>query len=225
MSWEVHRDHLLYRDGTRHGTNRTRRTARLRGRLRRACRRERVDTCWLAILVAFACSEIRLHLSALRFLRSLLLTVPAFTFKLADRFLIFLLALASLLGLAFAALTAFALVWPCAAAAALPFLTDVDVHCIDLNCVWVCPRSARPAVVDDLVTQCLVCGQSTDTHINVLFQTLVCHASTYNSVLYGTTDEIVGLLLILGDVTLDSISRARVHQIVVSVVTAASLRI
>ena len=62
------------------------------------------------MLVALACSEICLHLSALRFLVSLLLAVPAFTFKLADRFLIFLLALASILGLAFAALATFAFV-------------------------------------------------------------------------------------------------------------------
>ena len=70
--------------------------------LRRACRCERVDTGWLAILVTLACSEIRLHLSALRLLVSLLLAVSAFTFKLAGRFIIFLFALASLLGLALA---------------------------------------------------------------------------------------------------------------------------
>ena len=62
------------------------------------------------MLVALACSEIRFHLSALRLPVSLLLAVPAFTFKLADPFLIFLLALASLLGLAFAALATFAFV-------------------------------------------------------------------------------------------------------------------
>ena len=61
------------------------------------------------MLVALACSEIDLHLSALRLVVSLLLSVPAFTFKLAGRFLIFLLALASLLGLAFAPLATFAL--------------------------------------------------------------------------------------------------------------------
>ena len=107
-TWKVHRDHLAHRDGTRH----TRCIGRLRRRLCRDCGRERVDTSWLAILVAFVCSEIRLHLSALRLLVSLLLAVPAFTFELADRFLIFLLALASILGLAFAALTAFVLVLP-----------------------------------------------------------------------------------------------------------------
>ena len=74
---------------------------------------------------------------------SLLLAVPAFTFKLADRFLIFLLALASLLGIAFAALTAFAFVELCAASAALPFLTAADVHCINLHCVRVCPDFLR----------------------------------------------------------------------------------
>ena len=62
------------------------------------------------MLVALACSEICLHLSERRFLVSLLLAVPAFTFKLAGRFLIFLLVLASLLGLAFAALATFAVV-------------------------------------------------------------------------------------------------------------------
>ena len=36
---EVHRNHLLHRDGARHGTNHTRSMTRLRGRLRRACRR------------------------------------------------------------------------------------------------------------------------------------------------------------------------------------------
>ena len=62
------------------------------------------------MLVARACSEIRFHLSALRLVMSLLLAVPAFTFKLAERFLIFLLALAYLLGLGFATLATFALV-------------------------------------------------------------------------------------------------------------------
>ena len=103
-TWEVHRDHLLHWDGARQ----TRCIARLRRRLRRACRCERVDTCWLAILVTLACSEIRLHLSALRLLVPLLPAVLAFTFKLAGRFLISLLALASLLGLALAAFATFA---------------------------------------------------------------------------------------------------------------------
>ena len=84
----------------------------MQGRLRRACRRERVNTCLLAILVTLACSEIGIYLSALRLLVLRLLPVPAFTFKLAAQFLIILLALASLLRLAFAALAAFALVWP-----------------------------------------------------------------------------------------------------------------
>ena len=53
----------------------------------------------LEALVAFACSVIRLHLSALRLLVSLLLAVSAFTFELASLFLVFLLALASLLGI------------------------------------------------------------------------------------------------------------------------------
>ena len=70
---------------------------------------ERVDTTsWFAMFVALACSEIGLHLSALRFLVPS--SVLAFTFQLAGRFLIFLLALASLLELAFAALATFAFV-------------------------------------------------------------------------------------------------------------------
>ena len=82
-------------------------------------------------------------------------------------------------------------------------LIDVDMHCINLHCIRVCTRSARPAVVDDFVTQCLVRCQSTDAQIDVMFKTLVCHASTYNSVFDGIADEITGLLLILGDVTLE----------------------
>ena len=73
--------------------------SRLRGRLRGACRRERVDTCWLDALVAPACREIS-HLSA-RFL----LALAAFAFEPACRFLIFLLALAAFLGFAFTAFT------------------------------------------------------------------------------------------------------------------------
>ena len=43
----------------------------------------------------------------------------------------------------------------------------------------------------------------TDTQNDVQFQTWVCRASTHNSVLGGVTDEITGLLLVLGDVTLE----------------------
>ena len=108
---------------------RTRCIARLRGKLRGACRRERVDTGWLAALVASACREISLHLSALRLLVPFLLVVPAFAFEPDGWFLIFLLALAALLGFAFA----FAFVELSVAAAALPFLTAADVHCVDLH--------------------------------------------------------------------------------------------
>ena len=58
---EMQRDHLLHRDGA----CQARRKVRLRWRLCRACRCERVDTSCFAMLVALACSEICLHLSAL----------------------------------------------------------------------------------------------------------------------------------------------------------------
>ena len=76
------------------------------------------------------------------------------------------------------------------------------MHCIDLHCIRICPRSTRPPAVDDLVKKFLIRFQSTDTQIDVLFQTLVCNASTNNSVLDCIADEIAGLLLILGHVTL-----------------------
>ena len=57
--------------------------------------------------------------------------------------------------------------------------------------------------MDDLVTNCLFCCQSTGTRTDVLFQTLVRHASTNNSDLDGITNEISGLLLVLRDVTLE----------------------
>ena len=176
----------------------------------------------LRLLSHLPCSEISLHLSALVLLVSLFLAVPAFTFELASWFFIFLLALAALLGYAFAAFTAFAFVKLCAATAALPFLTAADVHCIDLHCVRVCPRSARPAVVDDLVTQCLVRSQPTGTQIGVLFQSLVCQAPAYNSVRCGFADEIAGLLLILGDVTLEGLRLPR--QVCLVVFTTSSLQ-
>ena len=61
----------------------------------------------------------------------------------------------------------------------MPFLIGVHVHCA--LCVW----------------------QSTDTQIDVLYQTLVCHASSHNSVLDDIADENTGPLRVLGDVTLE----------------------
>ena len=83
-----------------------------------------------------------LHLSALRLLVLLFLTVPTVTFEPASRFLIFLLALAAVVGFAFTVFAVFACFKLCVATAALPSLTAADVHCIDLHCVLVCPRSA-----------------------------------------------------------------------------------
>ena len=92
---ETHWDHLLQWDGACHA----RRTARWRRTLRLACRCERVDTCWLALLVTLACSNFRLHISALRCLVPLLLAVHAFTLKLSDQFLMSFLALPPFLDL------------------------------------------------------------------------------------------------------------------------------
>ena len=106
-----------------------------------------------------------------------------------------------------------------------------DVHCVDLHCVWICPRSARPAAVDDLVTQRLVCSQPTDAQIDVLLQSLVCRASAHDSVLYGIADEIAGLLLILGDVVREELNLqcqirlVMITKIVASTMIATSLRI
>ena len=65
---------------------------------------------WFATLVTLACSDARLHLPAVRLLVSPLQAVTAFTIKFGGSFLSSLLALAFLLGLAFAAFAAFALV-------------------------------------------------------------------------------------------------------------------
>ena len=64
------------------------------------------------------------------------------------------------------------------------------MRCINFDCIRIRPRSARSAVVDVFVTQCLIRHQSTDTQIEVLFPTLVCHTSANNSVLDDITDQI-----------------------------------
>ena len=166
-------DHLLHRDGARQ----TRCIARLRRKLRRACRCERVDNCWLAILVTLACTSFCTPPSCVPSTGTAF-TVLGHPYRLCHCLVVRCLR-------------------------CLPSLTDVHVHNIDLHCCRVCPRSAHPAVVDDLVTRRLVRCQSADTQTDALFQTLVCHASTNNSVLDCIADEITGLLLTLGDVTLE----------------------
>ena len=43
--------------------------------------------------------------------------------------------------------------WTCLCRLDLPFLIDIHMHCINLHCIWIFPRSARSAVIDDLVTK------------------------------------------------------------------------
>ena len=169
------------------------------GRLRDACRCEQVVTNWLSTLVASACRVISFHLSALH-LVPLLLAVDAFALELAGRFVIFLLVLAALSGLAFAAFTGFAFVEPLPSPCrSWPPLTCTASTCIAFGSA----HAVRPAVIDDLVTKRLVRSHPTDTQIDVLFQSLVRHATAYDSVHCGIADDIVGLLVILRDVTLE----------------------